>query len=184
MTRTATGVVVLEELGHARRRGARMRAELAGYAAGSDGHDLVLPEPSGEQAAACMVAALNDAEVAPTEVGYVNTHGTSTVVGDVAELRALRRAFGSAAAVPPFSSTKSMTGHSVGGAGAQELIYCLGMMERGFLAPSINIEEPDPELAGLAVVTRSREARPQVMLTCNFGFGGTNASLVLRRMEG
>jgi 3-oxoacyl-[acyl-carrier-protein] synthase I len=182
------GMVVLEELERARRRGARLRGELAGYAAGSDGHDLVLPEPSGEQAAACLRSALADAAVSPREVGYVNTHGTSTVAGDVAELRALRLVFEEPArgsgGVPPFSSTKSMTGHSIGAAGAHELIYCLAMMEGGFLAPSINIERPDPELAGLPVLTEAVEARPAVMLSSNFGFGGTNAALVVRRAEG
>lgn len=175
------GIVVLEELEHARRRGAPIWAELAGYAAGSDGYDLVLPEPGGEQAAGCMRAALQDAGVPLTEVSYVNTHGTSTVAGDIAELEALRAVFGPE--VPPFSSTKSMTGHPIGAAGVHEVIYCLAMLREGFLAPSINLETPTPELAGMPIVTQTVTKQPDVVLSNNFGFGGTNASLVLRRAE-
>jgi 3-oxoacyl-[acyl-carrier-protein] synthase I len=184
------GIVVLEELEHARRRGAPIWAELAGYAAGSDGYDLVLPEPSGEQAAACMRAALADAGVTAPEVSYVNTHGTSTVAGDVAELEALRAVFSAGGAahevpheVPAFSSTKSMTGHPIGAAGVHEVIYCLAMLREGFLAPSINIETPAPELAGMPILTRAVATQADVVLSNNFGFGGTNASLVLRRAE-
>lgn len=172
-------VVVLEELGAARRRGARVRAEIAGFGATSDGYDLVRPEPSGEQAAACMAAALADAGIDPSGVGYVNTHGTSTPQGDVAELRALRRVFG--ARVPPFSSTKSMTGHTLGAAGAMELVFCAGMLEHGFLAPSINVEEPDPAVADLPLVITACDAALDTALSNSFGFGGTNATLVLRR---
>jgi 3-oxoacyl-[acyl-carrier-protein] synthase-1 len=172
-------ILVLEELGAARRRGARVRSEIAGFGATSDGYNLVLPEPSGEQAAACMVAALRDSGVAPEEVGYVNTHGTSTRDGDVAEVKALRRVF--ASRMPPFSSTKSMTGHGLGAAGALELVFCTIMLEQGFLAPSINVDDPDPEVAGLPLVTEPREATVDTMLSNSFGFGGTNAALVLRR---
>jgi len=175
------GIVVLEALEQARARGARVRAELAGFGASSDGYDLVLPEPAGVQAAACMERALADAGAERGEVDYVNTHGTSTVAGDLAETRALRELFGDA--VPPFSSTKSMTGHAIGAAGAHELIYCVGMLEQGFLAPSINVETPDPGVAGLPLVTSAREAAPALVLSNNFGFGGTNASLVLRRAD-
>jgi 3-oxoacyl-[acyl-carrier-protein] synthase-1 len=175
------GVVVLEDLEHARQRGAPVWAELAGYAAGSDGYDLVLPEPTGEQAAACMRAAIEDAGLTPEDVDYVNTHGTSTVAGDVAELEALRRVFGEG--VPPFSSTKSMTGHPIGAAGAHELFYCLAMMREGFLAPSINIDSPMPELGDLPVVTTALETRADVMLSNSFGFGGTNAALLIRRID-
>lgn len=175
------GIVVLENLERARQRGARIRAELIGYAANSDGHDLVLPEPDGRNAAACMLGAIEDAGVERDEVDYVNTHGTATVVGDVAEVEALRRVFGDV--VPPFSSTKSMTGHGIGAAGALELIFCIGMMERGFLAPSINIDDLEPRVEGLPVVTETLERRPRTVLSNNFGFGGTNAALVLRRHE-
>lgn len=176
------GLLVLEELEHARRRGATVWAELAGYAASSDGYDLVLPEPTGEQAARCMREALADAGLAPQDVDYVNTHGTSTVAGDVAELEALRAVFGGDE-VPPFSSSKSMTGHPIGAAGVHELTYCLAMMREGFLAPSINIDHPAPELGALPVITEAIEARADVMLSNSFGFGGTNAALVLRRVE-
>lgn len=175
------GVVCLEDFDLALARGARIHGELAGYAATSDGYDLVLPEPQGEQAAACMELALSSAQVATDTVDYVNCHATSTAQGDVAEARALRRVFG--AHCPPFSSTKSMTGHGLGAAGALELIYCLGMIENSFLAPSINVEEPDPELDGLPLVTKARDAALETVVSNNFGFGGTNASLVLKRFD-
>jgi 3-oxoacyl-[acyl-carrier-protein] synthase-1 len=175
------GIVVLEELESARRRGARIHAEIAGHGANSDGFDLVLPQPDGEQAAECMTAALAAAGVDPGSVDYVNTHGTGTVHGDVAEAKALRRLFGDR--VPPFSSTKSMTGHALGAAGGLELIFCIGMLEGGFLAPSINVEELDPAFDGLPLITEPTERRVDVVLTNNFGFGGTNCSLVVKRCE-
>lgn len=174
-------IVVLEQLDAARRRGAHVRCEIAGFGANSDGFDMVRPEPSGNQAAACMAAALSDAGIEPADVGYINTHGTSTPEGDVAEVRGLRQLFGSR--VPPFSSTKSMTGHGLGAAGALELVFCAGMMEHGFLAPSINVVEPDPEVAGLPLVTETCQAALNTCLSNSFGFGGTNATLVLRRAE-
>lgn len=176
------GIVVLEEMESARRRGARIRAEIAGHGATSDGFDLVLPEPEGRQAAACMEAALAAAGAEPGAVGYVNTHGTGTVHGDVAEVEALRRVFGGR--LPPFSSTKSMTGHALGAAGALELIFSIAMLEGGFLAPSINVDELDPAFAGLPLVTEPTERRIETILSNNFGFGGTNCSLVIRRAEG
>lgn len=175
-------IVVLEELAAARRRGAHVHCEIAGFGATSDAHDTVLPHPSGGGAAACMAAALADAGLEPREVGYVNTHGTSTQDGDVAELRALRRVFGDR--VPAFSSTKSMTGHGLGAAGALELVFCASMLEGGFLAPSINVDDPDPEVAGLPLVTETREDGVDVAMSNSFGFGGTNAVLVLRRAAG
>ncbi len=174
------GIVVLEELEAAQRRGARVRCEIAGFGANSDGYHMVLPEPSGEQAAACMTAALDDAGMEPSDVAYINTHGTSTPQGDIAEVKALRRVFGSR--VPPFSSTKSLTGHGLGAAGALELVFCAGMIERSFLAPSINVDEPDPEVSGLPLVTEAREWPVATALSNSFGFGGTNATLVLRRV--
>ncbi len=140
---------------------------------------MVLPEPEGAQAAACMSAAIQDAGLEPDRIGYVNTHGTSTVMGDLAELEALRRVFDGG--VPPFSSTKSMTGHGIGAAGVHELIFCIGMIESGFLAPSVNVENPDPAVDGLPLVTETTEGGPEIALSNNFGFGGTNATLVLRR---
>jgi 3-oxoacyl-[acyl-carrier-protein] synthase-1 len=175
------GIVALEELEQARQRGARIYGEILGYAANSDGFDLVLPEPEGLQAGACMLTALEDAGIDASEVDYVNTHGTSTIHGDVAEVKALQRVFGDA--LPPFSSTKSMTGHGIGAAGGLELIFCLGMMEKGFIAPSINIETLDAAVEGLPVVTETQKRELTTILSNNFGFGGTNATLVLRKLD-
>ena len=168
------GILVLESLEHARRRGARIYAELVGYGASSDGHDMVTP--SGEGARRCMQMALGSA---PGPVDYINAHGTSTPAGDIAELIAIREVFGRAA--PPLSSTKSMSGHSLGAAGVHEAIYCLLMMENGFLAPSINIETLDAQAEGLDIVRQTRTADIEQVLSNSFGFGGTNASLVFKR---
>jgi 3-oxoacyl-[acyl-carrier-protein] synthase-1 len=176
------GVLVLEDLEQAQRRGAPIRAEIVGYAANSDGYDMVLPEPDGVRAAQCMELALADAELDPEAVDYVNTHGTATTAGDVAELRALRRVFGDG--LPAFSSTKSMTGHGIGAAGVLEIIFCIAMLEHGFLAPSINVDEPDPEVEGMPLVTETSDRAPTTVLSNNFGFGGTNASIVVRRADG
>ena len=168
------GMVVVESLEHAQARGARIIAEIVGYGATSDGADMVAP--SGEGAARCMRQAL--ATVDGT-IDYLNTHGTSTPVGDVAELGAMRDVFGSD--VPAFSSTKSLSGHSLGAAGVQEAIYCLLMMEQGFIAGSANISNLDPAAEGMPIVRQSRDARVDTVMSNSFGFGGTNASLVLRR---
>ena len=168
------GMVVVESLSHAQKRGARILAEIVGYGATSDGADMVAP--SGEGAARCMRQALATVD---GDIDYLNTHGTSTPVGDVAELGAMREVFGEH--VPPFSSTKSLSGHSLGAAGVHEAIYCLLMMERGFIAGSANVETPDPAAAGLPLVTASRDAALRTVMSNSFGFGGTNASLVLRR---
>jgi 3-oxoacyl-[acyl-carrier-protein] synthase-1 len=169
------GVVVLEELEHALARGARIYGEVAGYGATSDGFDMV--QPSGEGAVRCMKMALAGLN-AP--VGYINAHGTSTPVGDTREIEAVREVFGDA--VPPISSTKSLTGHSQGATGVQEVIYSLLMMQHGFIAASANIDDLDPKIEGAPVV---RETMTDVPLDCvmsnSFGFGGTNATLVFRR---
>ena len=128
-----------------------------------------------------MQTALDNAGVEPSDIDYVNTHGTSTVHGDVAEVNALRNVFGQD--LLPFSSTKSMTGHGIGAAGALELIFCLGMMQKGFIAPSINIENLDPAFEGAPVVTETRQAELRTVLSNNFGFGGTNATLVIRKVD-
>lgn len=173
------GILMLEELEGALRRGARIHAELAGHGASSDGFDLVLPQPEGAQAAVCMKEALDSAGIEHDAVDYVNTHGTATIHGDLAEVEALRRVFGDQ--LPPFSSTKSMTGHALGAAGALEAIFSIAMIEEGFLAPSINIEQLDPAFHGLPIVTSPRPADLDTVISNNFGFGGTNCSLVLRR---
>ena len=172
------GIVVLEELEAAVARGARIRAEIIGFGTSSDGFDMVMPEPTGTYAARCILKAFEGSGVRPREVGAVNTHGTATARGDVAEVNAMRTAFDGD--LPPFSSTKSMTGHPLGAAGALETIFCVGMLEHDFIAPSINIENLDPEFAGLPVVTTARFVELDTILSNSFGFGGTNASLLLK----
>lgn len=168
------GMLVLEALEHAQARGARILAELVGYGATSDGHDMVVP--SGEGAVRCMQMAL---EGLTEPVDYLNAHGTSTPVGDLVELKAVRAVFGEHP--PPLSSTKSLSGHSLGAAGVHEAIYCLLMMQGDFIAASANIDELDPAAAGLQVVRELRVPGPRLAMSNSFGFGGTNASLVLRR---
>jgi 3-oxoacyl-[acyl-carrier-protein] synthase I len=173
------GMVVLEDYEHARKRGARIYAEVVGYGATSDGYDMVAP--SGEGAVRCMQMALATVE---GPVDYLNTHGTSTPVGDIAELRAIRETFASVGTgvAPPFSSTKSLSGHSLGAAGVQEAIYCLLMMQDGFIAGSANVTNKDPEVGDLPLVTATRDATLTTVMSNSFGFGGTNATLVLRRV--
>jgi len=178
---SGAGVLAIESLERARARGARVYAEIAGFGANSDGFDLVLPEPSGARAADCMAAALADAGAVPADVDYVNAHATGTLAGDLAEAAALRRLFGDR--LPPISSTKSLGGHSLGAAGAQEAIHCLLMLSGRFLAPSANSEPRDPDLADLPIVTAARPARPGLILSNSFGFGGTHAVLALRAPE-
>ncbi len=170
------GAVVLESLEHAQARGATILGEVVGFGATSDGADMVAP--SGDGAVACMrqaIAGLQD----PIE--YINTHGTSTPVGDVPELRAIREVFGDS--IPPFSSTKSLTGHSLGATGVQEAIYCLLMLRQGFVAGSANIETLDPAAKDMPLVRETRDAPLRTAMSNSFGFGGTNASLVLRLWE-
>ncbi|MGV8839459.1 MAG: beta-ketoacyl-ACP synthase I [Bauldia sp.] len=169
------GVLVLEELEHARARGAKIYAEIVGYGATSDGYDMVAP--SGEGAVRCMRMAL-----APVggKVDYINPHATSTPIGDKVEIEAIRQVFGKDC--PPISATKSLTGHSLGATGVQEAIYCLLMMQNGFIAKSANIENLDPDFADMPIVLdRIDNARLDTVLSNSFGFGGTNASLVFRR---
>ncbi|MCE8026803.1 beta-ketoacyl-ACP synthase I [Billgrantia aerodenitrificans] len=169
------GMLVLEELEHAKARGAKIYAELVGYGATSDGHDMVAP--SGEGAVRCMRQAMAGVD---GSIDYINTHGTSTPVGDVAELKAIREVFGDS--TPPMSSTKSLTGHSLGATGVQETIYSLMMMEHGFIAASANVEELDDQAAGFDIVTSLRDGvSVDRVLSNSFGFGGTNACLVLQR---
>ncbi|HXJ00866.1 MAG TPA: beta-ketoacyl-ACP synthase I [Micropepsaceae bacterium] len=171
------GTLVLEELEHAKARGAKIYAELVGYGATSDGYDMVAP--SGEGAVRCMRQAI---ETTRNPIDYVNAHGTSTPVGDLVEINAMREVFGKN--MPPVNSTKSLTGHSLGAAGVHEAIYTLLQMQHGFIAESANIEELDPEL-GDAPIVRKRidNAKLQTVMSNSFGFGGTNASLVFRRHD-
>lgn len=172
------GMLVLEELEHAKARGAKIYAELVGYGATSDGQDMVAP--SGEGAVRCMRQAMASVD---GDIDYINTHGTSTPVGDVAELRAIREVFGDS--TPAMSSTKSLTGHSLGATGVQETIYSLLMMEHEFIAASANVKELDDQAAGFDIVTQRRDnATIDRVLSNSFGFGGTNACLVLQRYRG
>ena len=173
------GVLVLEELDHAKARGARIYAEMAGYGATSDGADMVAP--SGEGAARCMRLALKDVK---PPVDYINPHATSTPIGDLKEIEAIRDVFGSGEKCPPISATKSLTGHSQGATGVHEAIYSLLMMNNGFICESANIENLDPAFADMPIL---RERRDNVTLGCvlsnSFGFGGTNASIVFKRLD-
>jgi 3-oxoacyl-[acyl-carrier-protein] synthase I len=168
------GMLVLEDYEHAKARGARIHAELVGYGVTSDGVDMVAP--SGEGAVRCMQMALAGVD-APIE--YINTHGTSTPLGDVVELQSLREVFGDD--LPPLSSTKALTGHSLGAASVHEAIYCLLMLKDGFLAGSANITELDPRAEGFPILRESRAVQANTVMSNSFGFGGTNASLILAR---
>jgi 3-oxoacyl-[acyl-carrier-protein] synthase-1 len=176
------GCVVLEEFEHAKARGAKIYAEVAGYAATSDGYDMV--QPSGEGAARCMRLAINGVR---EPVDYINTHGTSTPIGDAQELKAIREVFGapgSSNRIPYFNSTKSLTGHALGAAGVHEAIYTLMMMQDRFISASANVEEPAPEAAGMPLVTERKDGIDlNVTMSNSFGFGGTNASLVFKRYD-
>jgi 3-oxoacyl-[acyl-carrier-protein] synthase-1 len=172
------GIVVVEELEHALKRGAKIYAEITGYGANSDGYDMVAP--SGEGAVRCMQQALSTVK---GSIDYINPHGTSTVVGDTKETAAIKEVFGDK--VPRISSTKAMSGHSLGAAGVHELIYSLLMMEEDFIAPSINIETLDPACEGLPIVTETIEqAGLNRIMSNSFGFGGTNACLIVERYQG
>jgi 3-oxoacyl-[acyl-carrier-protein] synthase-1 len=172
---SGAGMVVVEELDHAIARGAKIYAELVGYGANSDGYDMVAP--SGEGAVRCMELARSTVD---GPIDYINTHGTSTPVGDVQEVQAMRDLFGDA--MPRFSSTKSMCGHSLGATGVQEAIHCLLMLEHDFIAPSINVEEPDEAVVGMPLVTECVEnAGLRTVMTNSFGFGGTNGTLVFQK---
>lgn len=173
------GVVVLEELEHARARGARIYGEVVGYGATSDGYDMVAP--SGEGAERCMRMAI---ETVKGPIDYINPHATSTPAGDPPEIEAIRKVFGTGDKCPPISATKSLTGHSLGATGVQEAIYCLLMMNNGFLCESANIEELDPAFADMPILRkRVDNAKVGTVLSNSFGFGGTNATLVFKRLD-
>jgi 3-oxoacyl-[acyl-carrier-protein] synthase-1 len=171
------GVLVLEEWERAKARGAPIHAEIVGYGATSDGFDMV--QPSGEGAARAMRLAM--AELKGRKIDYINPHATSTPIGDVKEIEAIREVFGDGSSQPLISATKSMTGHSLGAAGVQEAIYSILMLKNGFVAPSINIDEMDPAIAGANIATERKDADLEVVMSNSFGFGGTNGSLVLAR---
>jgi 3-oxoacyl-[acyl-carrier-protein] synthase-1 len=173
------GVVVLEELEHARARGAKIYAEIAGYGLTSDGYDMVAP--SGEGAVRCMRMAL---EGVKTPIDYINPHATSTGIGDLKEIEAVREVFGAGENCPPIAATKSLTGHSLGATGAQEAIYSVLMMQNGFICESANIEELDPSFTDMNIVRKRRDGvQLRAVLSNSFGFGGTNASIVLKHVD-
>ena len=170
------GIVVLEEYEHAKARGAKIYGEIIGYAANSDGYDMVAP--SGEGAVRCMKLAMST--LGGRTIDYLNPHGTSTPVGDSREMEAVRGVFG--AKPPLISSTKSLTGHSLGAAGAQEAIYCLLMLNNGFAAKSANIDTLDPEFADLPILLQRSDKAPETVMSNSFGFGGTNGCLVMAKI--
>lgn len=170
------GMVVVEELEHALARGAHIYAEIVGYGATSDGYDMVAP--SGEGAVRCMQQAMQGVK---GEIDYLNTHGTSTPVGDVKELGAIQELFGEKS--PAISATKAMTGHALGAAGVHEAIYSILMMENSFVAPSINVDNLDEQAQGLDIVTEKRDAELNLIMSNSFGFGGTNATLVMQKYK-
>ncbi len=170
------GMVVVEELEHALARGAHIYAEIVGYGATSDGYDMVAP--SGEGAVRCMQQAMQDVD---GEIDYLNTHGTSTPVGDVKELGAIQELFGEKS--PAISATKAMTGHALGAAGVHEAIYSILMMENNFVAPSINVDNLDEKAQGLDIVTEKRDVELNLVMSNSFGFGGTNATLVMQKFK-
>ncbi|MFA9487047.1 MULTISPECIES: beta-ketoacyl synthase N-terminal-like domain-containing protein [unclassified Moraxella] len=174
------GMVVVESLEHAQARGATILAEIVGYGATSDGAEMVAP--SGEGATRCMQIAL--AQAGLDTVDYVNSHGTSTPLGDITELHAISDVFGGADKTPPISSTKSMTGHSLGAVGVQELIYCVLMMNHDFIAPSINITNMDEQAKPFDIVQTTRQTEIDTAMSNSFGFGGTNSALVVKKFKG
>ncbi|MBS0176275.1 MAG: beta-ketoacyl-ACP synthase II [Nitrospira sp.] len=176
------GVVVLEELEHARARGARIYAELIGYAMNSDAYHITAPPEEGEGAVRCMDMALKNAGVAKTDIGYINAHGTSTMA-DAIETKAIKHVFGEQAYRIPVSSTKSMTGHLLGAAGGIEAVFSILALHHGILPPTINLDHPDPACDLDYVPNRARPAQVQVALSNSFGFGGVNACLIFRRCD-
>jgi len=178
-----SGVVILEELESALKRGARIYAELIGYGATGDAYHITAPAPSGEGAARCMQMAIKDAGITPAEMGYINAHGTSTKFGDELESTAIKTVFGEQAYKIPVSSTKSMTGHLLGAAGGVEAVVSVLAIERGILPPTINLEHPDPECDLDYVPNTARKVAVDVTMSNSFGFGGTNGCLVFRRFR-
>lgn len=178
------GILVLESLEHAQKRNAPVLAEIVGYGMSGDAYHMTQPEENGDGAYRVMMAALKDAKLTPNDIGYVNAHGTSTPIGDVIETRALKRVFGERAKKVPISSTKSMTGHLLGGAGGLEAGISVLALRDQTLPPTINLENPDPECDLDYIPNHARKASVEYALSNSFGFGGTNAALVFRRWSG
>jgi 3-oxoacyl-[acyl-carrier-protein] synthase II len=178
------GVLMLEELEHAKKRGAHIYGELIGYGATADAHSMVQPPDGGEGAQRCMRMALKDAKLDPAKVGYINAHGTSTAQGDKAETNAVKSVFGDHAKKVAMSSTKSMTGHMLGAAGGVEAAVTVLAIERGLLPPTINLDNPDPECDLDYVPHKAREVRVEYAVSNSFGFGGTNSTVIFSRYRG
>ena len=178
-----SGVLILEEREHALARGAKIYAEVIGYAANGDAYHMTAPAPEGEGAARCMRLALKDAGIAPADVSYINAHGTSTEYNDANETQAIKTVFGEWAAKLPVSSTKSMTGHLLGAAGAVEGVYSVLALQHGMIPPTINYENPDPQCDLDYVPNHARKANLDTVLSNSFGFGGTNACVIFRRAQ-
>ncbi len=177
-------IMILEELEHARKRGAQIYAEIIGYGYTGDAYHLAAPDPDGDGAARCMEMALRDAGISPEEVDYINAHGTSTELNDITETLAIKRVFGDYAYKIPVSSTKSMTGHLLGAAGSAEAVFSILTIRDGIIPPTINYEKPDPRCDLEYVPNVAREQGVKVTISNSFGFGGTNAVLAFRRFEG
>jgi len=177
------GCLVLEEYEHAKARGAKIYAEVIGFGMSADAYHITLPPADGEGARKCMVAAMNDAGLAPADIDYLNAHGTSTPAGDIGETVGIKRAFGDAAKSLAVSSTKSTTGHLLGAAGAAEAIFCILAIRDQVLPPTINYETPDPECDLDYVPNTARDAKVTTTISNSFGFGGTNGSLIFRAMN-
>jgi 3-oxoacyl-[acyl-carrier-protein] synthase II len=178
------GVVIVEELEHAKKRGAHILAELTGYGLTADAYHMTQPVPGAPQVARCMISALKDAVIEATAVDYVNAHATSTPLGDIAESDAIKKALGDHAYKVSISSTKSMTGHLLGAAGAAELIFCIKAIEQNILPPTINLDHPDPACDLDYVPHKAREQHIDVAMSNSFGFGGHNATLLVQRFNG
>jgi 3-oxoacyl-[acyl-carrier-protein] synthase II len=178
-----SGLMVLEELEHAKRRNAKIYAEIVGYGMSADAYHITQPAPEGEGAVRSMRLALKDAKLTPSQVGYINAHGTSTPAGDVNETLAIKTVFGEHARTVAVSSTKSMTGHLLGAAGGVESVITILTLVHGMLPPTINYETPDPECDLDYVPNTARRAEVRYALTNSFGFGGTNASLLFKKYE-
>ncbi len=178
------GILVIEELEHAKRRGANIYCELVGYGLGADAYHMTSPLPEGEGASRCMQMALNHAMINPQEVDYINAHGTSTPIGDICETKAVKRALGEHAYKVLVSSTKSMTGHLLGAAGGVELAASVLTIKHGVIPPTINLDEPDPECDLDYVPKVAREAKVRVAMSNSFGFGGHNATLIIKEFVG
>ena len=178
------GILILESLEHARRRNAPILAEIVGYGMSGDAYHITQPAENGDGAYRVMRAAIKDAKLMPEDIGYVNAHGTSTPLGDVIETRALKRLFGERAKLVPISSTKSMTGHLLGGAGGLEAGISVLALRDQILPPTINLETPDPECDLDYIPNHARKASVEYALSNSFGFGGTNAALIFKRWSG